>query len=198
MEKTIVIYKSKYGTTKKYAEWLAEELECPAVSIDDFKRSELKNYDKVIYGGAVQAGGIKELDKFMKWIRSDLKLLELYRGGKITEEDLKRAGVVRRRYGIFAVGINLENEEARRQLLDINFPKSYMKGLPCFYLPGEYHPENIRGADKLIIGMAKKMISKKKASDATEEDRLLLERLEKGCNMVDRGRIAPIVREMRK
>ncbi len=198
MERTIVIYKSKYGSTKKYAEWIAEELECPAVSIDDFKKGQLKNYDKVIYGGAVQAGGIKELDKFMKWIKSDLKLMDLYRGGKITAEDLKKSGVVRRQYAIFAVGINLENEDARQQLLDINFPKGYMKELPCFYLPGEYNPENIGGADKMIIGMAKKMVAKKKAADTTDDDRLLLERLEKGCNMIDRGRIAPIIREMMK
>ena len=197
MERTIVIYKSKYGSTKKYAEWIAGELECPAVSIEDFKKGELKNYDKVIYGGAVQAGGIKELDKFLKWIKSDLKLLDLYRNGKITAEDLKKSGVIRRQYAIFAVGINLENEEARQQLLDINFPKSYMK-LPCFYLPGEYHPENIKGADKMIIGLAKKMVAKKKAADVTEEDRLLLERLEKGCNMIDRQRIVPIIEEMRK
>ncbi len=198
MERTIVIYKSKYGSTKKYAEWIAGELECPAVSIDDFKKSELKNYDKVLYGGAVQAGGIKELDKFMKWIRSDLKLLDLYREGKITAEDLKKSGVVPRRYAIFAVGINLEKEEARQQLLDINFPKRYMKQLPCFYLPGEYHPENIQGADKMIIGLAKKMVAKKKAADITEEDRQLLERLEKGCNMIERERITPIIEEMRK
>lgn len=198
MEKAIVIYKSKYGTTKRYAEWIAGELECPAVSIENFKRSELKNYDKVIYGGALQAGGIKDLDKFMKWIKTDLKLLDMYHGGKITAEDLRKSGVVQRRYAIFAVGINLENEEARRQLIDINFPKEYMKQLPCFYLPGEYHPENISGVDKMIIGMAKKMIAKKKASDTTEEDELLLKHLEEGCNMVDRERIAPIVREMEK
>ncbi len=26
--KTIVVYKSKYGYTKRYAEWIAEELSC--------------------------------------------------------------------------------------------------------------------------------------------------------------------------
>ena len=28
---TIVIYKTKYGGTKKYAEWIAEELGCDTV-----------------------------------------------------------------------------------------------------------------------------------------------------------------------
>ena len=28
---TIVVYKSKYGSTKAYAQWIAEELGCEAV-----------------------------------------------------------------------------------------------------------------------------------------------------------------------
>ena len=31
MEKVIVVYKSKYGSTKKYAQWLAEDLSCDLV-----------------------------------------------------------------------------------------------------------------------------------------------------------------------
>lgn len=34
MDKTVVIYKSKHGSTKKYAEWIGEELECPVLSAD--------------------------------------------------------------------------------------------------------------------------------------------------------------------
>lgn len=89
MEKTIVIYKSKYGAAAQYAEWIAEELGCRAVSIDEFKKNDLKNYENVIYGGGVQAGGIKELDKFMKWIKSDLKLLDMYRSAKISGKTSK-------------------------------------------------------------------------------------------------------------
>lgn len=198
MDKTIVIYKSKYGASETYAQWIAEELKCPAVSIDEVKKSDLEDYENILYGGGVQAGGIKGLDKFMKWIKSDLKLLAMYRSGSITAEDLKNSGVEEKHIVIFAVGINLDNEEARQQLRDINFPKSYMKQLPCYYLPGEYHPENLQGADKAIMGMVKKMLMKKRASEVTEEDRKLQERLENGCNLIDRERIRPLVEEMRR
>ena len=165
---TVLLFILKPITAKRlsakwqYAAWIAEELGCRAVSIDEFKKNELKNYDNVIYGGGVQAGGIKELDKFMKWIKSDLKLLDMYRSGKITAEDLEKSGVIDRHYAIFAVGINLDDMEARQQLRDINFPKSYMKQLPCFFLPGEYHPENLKGADKMIMNLAQKMIKGKR------------------------------------
>lgn len=198
MEKTIVIYKSKYGASAQYAAWIAEELGCRAVSIDEFKKNDLKNYDNVIYGGGVQAGGIKELDKFMKWIKSDLKLLDMHRSGKISREDLEKSGVAERHYAIFAVGINLDDTEARQQLRDINFPKNYMKQLPCFYLPGEYHPENLKGADKMIMNLAQKMIRGKRESEITDNDKIMISYMENGCNLIDRQRIRPIVEEMTK
>ena len=176
--------------------WIAEELGCRAVSIDEFKKNELKNYDNVIYGGGVQAGGIKELDKFMKWIKSDLKLLDMYRSGKISREDLEKSGVAERHYAIFAVGINLDDTEARQQLRDINFPKNYMKQLPCFYLPGEYHPENLKGADKMIMNLAQKMMKGKREAEITDNDKIMISYMENGCNLIDRQRIRPIIEEM--
>lgn len=53
MDKTVVIYKSKHGSTKKYAEWIGEELECPVLSADDFSKKELEDYENIIFGGCV-------------------------------------------------------------------------------------------------------------------------------------------------
>lgn len=53
--KTIVIYKSKYGSTKKYAEWIAEELGCEAVDSKNIKPEDLKEYDNIVYGGGLYA-----------------------------------------------------------------------------------------------------------------------------------------------
>ena len=69
MERTVVIFKSKYGATEKYARWIGEELDCPVFSFDDFSKDKLNDYDNIIYGGGVQAGGIKGFDKFKKWIK---------------------------------------------------------------------------------------------------------------------------------
>jgi menaquinone-dependent protoporphyrinogen IX oxidase len=51
--KIAVIYKSKYGTTRQYAEWLAEELDADLFSYKEFPKS---NYDLIIYGGGLYAG----------------------------------------------------------------------------------------------------------------------------------------------
>ncbi len=51
----IVLYKSKYGSTKQYAEWIAEELKCEAKNAKSVKADDLAKYDTIIYGGGLYA-----------------------------------------------------------------------------------------------------------------------------------------------
>ena len=53
--KTIVVYKTKYGSTKTYAEWIAEELSCEMVDAKDADIHMLSEYDTIIYGGGLYA-----------------------------------------------------------------------------------------------------------------------------------------------
>ena len=52
---TIVVYKSKYGSTKQYAEWIAEDLGCEALDAKNVKIEDLEKYDTIIYGGGLYA-----------------------------------------------------------------------------------------------------------------------------------------------
>ena len=45
MDKTIIIYFSKYGTTKKYAEWIAEELNGNIFDIKNSKEIDFDEYN---------------------------------------------------------------------------------------------------------------------------------------------------------
>ena len=58
MKNIAVIYKSYYGTTKRYAEWIADELNVSLFEASDIKPAQLLDYDVVIYGGGLYAGGI--------------------------------------------------------------------------------------------------------------------------------------------
>lgn len=49
----IVIYKSKYGSTKKYAEWIGETLSCPVKEAKTVSVEMLGDYDTIIYGGGL-------------------------------------------------------------------------------------------------------------------------------------------------
>ena len=68
MKKAIVLYRSKTGFSKRYAEWIAEDLACESRSIKGVKLDDLKNYGLVIYGGGVYAGMISGLGKIKNWM----------------------------------------------------------------------------------------------------------------------------------
>ena len=61
--KKIIVYQSKTGFTKKYAEWMAEVLNCMTVT---FKKDmkNLNEYDLIIFGGGIMAGKVNGLEQF--------------------------------------------------------------------------------------------------------------------------------------
>ena len=69
--KAIVIYKSKYGSTKCYAQWIADELECDINDASNVKIEDLYEYDTIIYGGGLYAeviAGVSLITKNNKYI----------------------------------------------------------------------------------------------------------------------------------
>ena len=78
----VVIYKSRYGSTKTYGEWIAEELGCEARDAKSVKASELSGFDTIIYGGGLYAeviNGVTLLTKNMDVL--DGKKLIVYTTG---------------------------------------------------------------------------------------------------------------------
>ena len=196
-QRTIVLYTSKYGAAETYAQWIAEALGCQAVSLDKFSKKELQGYDTVIYGGGVQAGGVRGLEQFTKWIKGDLKLRQMAKRGTISEAEAEGSGAFDRQYYIFAVGISLDSEENRLQLRDINFDKDWLRDLPCFFLPGAFDPAKLAGVDKAIIKVATKMFLDKPEAQAAAEDAQVLRYFETGCDLIDRTRTTALIESVK-
>src|SRR5574344_2552913 len=51
--KAVVLYKSKYGTTKQYEEWIAEDLHADIFEADMFHGDDFEKYDRGTFGGGV-------------------------------------------------------------------------------------------------------------------------------------------------
>ena len=64
--KRIVVYGSKYGTTKMYADELAKRLGVEAVSYKEIMN--LDSYDSIIYLGGVYASGVLGMILFQKLV----------------------------------------------------------------------------------------------------------------------------------
>ena len=140
MDRTIVIYKSKYGATEKYAQWIGQELDCPVVSADDFNKKILKSTTTSSSEVVFMPAGVTGFDLIRKSMR-------------------KLAG---KKVVVFAVGLNVMQPETRQQLRDINFSKKKVRGITCYYCPGAYDPSKVKGMDAMIMNMMKKMLEDKK------------------------------------
>lgn len=181
MNKAIVIYSSKRGSTKQYAEWIAEDLGCEAVPFSEIKKVNLYEYNAIIYGGWIRGSGIVDFDVFRKkWLTRDLvdKLI------------------------VFGVGVAKATPENYMQVYDINYKKLAKEGEhnPTLYiLSGAYDPAKVTGFDKALMGVMKKvLISGAKAANADDDAKALADALENGIQAVERKNVDAIVKEARK
>lgn len=170
MSNIAVVYHSKHGSTEKYAKWIAEETGAVLFKEQECKAKQLVDFDVVVYGGAVHAGGILGI----KFLQKGIKELA---GKKVMA---------------FAVGLMVDTEETQEQCREINFIKGISE-VPCYFLPGAYNPEEIKGMDKAIIGIVKKMVESKKSLEITDKDRELMKTLESGGDFMDKKYLQPLL-----
>ena len=194
--KIIVVYKSKYGTAEQYAKWIAEELNCEVKEMGEIKARDLDAYDGIIFGGGVHAGGIEGFDTFRKWLKpvlSDAYFASFDEGVNFRQDWYKPS----KKIIIFAVGINVQNFDARAELRNVNFDKKWLRPVICYFLDGKYEPERVQGADKLVMKFTTKLLNDK-GLNMNADERQLLDRINNGCDLVDRSQIEPILKEFRE
>jgi len=138
--KAVVIYKSKTGYTRKYAEWIAEALGADIFDVSKVTPNMLTAYDAVIYGGSLHAVGISGL----KMITKNFDQLE---GKKLA---------------VFATGCTPPREEAIREVVDRNFTPEQQKAIRFFYFRGGFNYSKLPPFDKLLMNLLKWKINNKK------------------------------------
>jgi len=154
MRKTIVLYNSKTGYTKKYAEWIAAELDSEISSQRDFNLERYKEFDNIIFGGSLYATGISGVKKFMKGFNE-------VEGKKII---------------VFATGLSLKSEEVRTEVMKANFKSAFEKQIEFFYFRGGFNFQNLPAHDKVLMQLKKKMIERKakKGTELTSDEKGML------------------------
>jgi len=57
--KSLILYRTIYGSTKQYAKWIQEELSSQLDCIDNITKYNIDDYNFIIVGEAVYAGQLK-------------------------------------------------------------------------------------------------------------------------------------------
>ena len=101
--KTLIIYGTKHGTTKKIVNMIAKKMkvsdDVEIVNVKDIKNYNLRVFDRVIIGGSIHAGDIqKNIKKFCEENKDELKEKQLglfitcmFKDKEVQEEQLNKA-----------------------------------------------------------------------------------------------------------
>jgi len=167
MKKIAVIYKSRYGTTKRYAEWIAEALDAPIYECGEIKPSQLSDYDLVVYGGGLYAGGI-----------DGVKLV---------------AGELCPRLVLFTVGLADPQITDFTPFLKKAFAPEQLAKTKVFHFRGGIDYKKLSLVHKGMMAMVKRSAEKLPAEERNSDDMGIIDTYGKQVDFTDKAAIAPLV-----
>jgi menaquinone-dependent protoporphyrinogen IX oxidase len=146
-----VIYKSKYGSTKKYAEWIAEATGAELLEASRVKPPDLVKYDTIVYGGALYAVGIMGIGL----IRDNFQALK------------------DKRIVVFSVGAALPEKENMDEVRNRNFTDEMRENTAYFHLRGAFNFKKLSLLHKIMIRLLELKIRSKKGELRNDEKGML-------------------------
>lgn len=168
--KTAVIYHSKTGFTKKYAEWISEAVGADCFELGIAKKRNFDRYDAIVFGGWVRAGSISKIS----WFKSN------------TDQWSDKLLVV------FCTGGSPAESSEIEAFFSNNFSQAEREKVRVFYCPGGFNYEKMSAGLKLMMKMFRKMVSAKK--DKSEADIEMLKMISHSYDISDKNYIEPIVK----
>lgn len=169
--KAVIIYKSKTGFTKKYAEWIADELKADMVPYEKRQQIDFTAYDTVIYGGGFHAGMISGLP----WFKNQLSLLD---GKKLV---------------VFATGATPADSEEVPKAFAQNFTEDEQKRIQTFYMQSGLCYEKMSLGAKLMMAVFRFML-KKTQGDESEAYKMV----QKSYDISSEKYILPLIEYLNK
>lgn len=170
MSKGIILYQSKYGATKKYADWLKEETGYDCIETKKAKVSLVQNYDVIVLGGGVYASGIAGLHFLKKNI------------GSLSDKKI----------AVFAVGASPYDEKAIDQMKEMHF-KDTLSNVSVFYCRGAWDEEKMTFGDRTLCKMLQKAVAKQNPEEYEPWQKALMSAVGEKCDWTDKKYLESLV-----
>ena len=175
MSKGIILYQSKYGATKKYAEWLVEETGYDCIQTQNAKVANLMCYEEIILGGGVYASGIAGLQFLKKNI------------GQLADKKI----------AVFAVGASPYDEKAIQQVRDMHF-KDALSNIPSFYCRGAWDEEKMKFVDRTLCNMLQKVVAKQNPDEYEPWQKALMCSVGQKCDWTNKSYLEPLLKYIKE
>lgn len=142
----LIVYKSKYGSTKCYAEWISERLNYPVISVEEYSQQNsgmLENLENIVFGSPIYGGKLL----LSKWMKNNW---EAFAGKK--------------KYLFILGSISSDKQDKIASIIHNNFSENYLKELKYFYFLGRARINELNIIDKIILKVASILFAKDEAS----------------------------------
>ena len=175
----LVAYESKYGFTKTYAQWLAEDLGATLLPAGEVTPATLQTYDGLVYGGGLYAGGVSGIALLTKNFEA-LRQKPLY---------------------LFTVGAadvtDKTNVEHIRASLARVLTPDMLQTIHIYHLRGGMRYSQMSFMHRTMMNMMIKMLRKKPESEQTADDKAMLETYGQDVDFTDHAALAPLVADIK-
>lgn len=172
MKKIAVVYRSKYGMTEKYANWIGEELQADVLAGKTRTIEDLDTYETLVFGGNIFASSITGA-AFIKKHFDKLKGRQLL---------------------VFTTGLTSTNRsDAYLAVIDKNFPKEMQAVIQFFHFRGGIDYGTLSFKHRAMMGMLKTVLARKKTQDLHPDDIELLENYGGHVDFSDKTTIQPLI-----
>ncbi len=178
--KTLIIYHSRQGFTKQYAEWIQEELDCDIMEYKKTRIRALERYDNIIFGSGIYASNIEGLDAITKcYERRKMKNIIIFVVGISDPKDKKTK-----------VGIGERVEEKIGPFL--------ARRSKIFYFQGGLKYDNLSRIYKhMLKGMARTM-SKNDPKKLKAEDKIIINAQNEEADFTSKNKVAQLVKYVKE
>ncbi len=170
LKKGIIIYQSKYGATKKYAEWLQTMTDFYCIEVSKAAADEVIQYETVVFCGGIYASGIAGLS-FLK------KNIDKFKNKKMA---------------ILCVGASPYDESAFTEIKEHNLTGG-LKSIPLFYGRGAWNESKMKLIDRTLCKMLQKSVAKKDPSTYEPWMKALMRAKGQNCDWTDKKYLVPLL-----
>lgn len=148
--RTLVLYESNMGSTKKYAEDIAKAVAGEAMPLKKFKWKNIDDYDCVVFGGWVRGNAIQGVDKFLShW------------------DEMEGKDVI-----IFSCGLSVVSKDGREEMINLNVLYDYH--LRYYMVRGSFDFSKLDWKSKLMMNASFKHLAGREELDGNDEAILAL------------------------
>lgn len=172
-QKIAMVYKSKTGYVKKYAQWIAQVLKCDLIENNKLTIKDIQDYDTIIYGGGMYAEKI-----------NGIKLITDY------YQALKDKHLI-----VFATGLASGNSGYADKIWNTHFNEEQKQHIATFYLRGGFNLAKLGVGDKVKMKMFREIVKKKQ--DMGDELKEMLAAFEKPVDYTNIKNIKPVIELVR-